>query len=272
MLRSLSLGVARGCSSAGSLLTRAVSTSLPVASGSSQEAIPGIDVEPSADLLRKARVQPVLLKPYVDPVLHNEDHFEMAKEVSIADMFAARVHYGHRIGTLNDNMKWALYGERQGICVFDLNVTQKYLIKALNFLAHVSYRGGMVLFVTSDKANMLMVEKMATDMGQYSHTRKWQEGTLTNTGQLFGASVRLPDVIVFLSTLSSVLERHPGVVEAAKMTIPTIGICDSNAEPNYVTYPVPGSDDSTPTLKYYMQLFKLAVDKGREAREKAGNA
>uniref|UniRef100_A0AC34G8C9 Ribosomal protein S2 n=1 Tax=Panagrolaimus sp. ES5 TaxID=591445 RepID=A0AC34G8C9_9BILA len=112
---------------------------------------------------------------------------------------------------------------------------------------------------------------MAAEMGQYSHTRKWQEGTLTNTAQLFGAPVRLPDVIIFLSTLSSTLERHPGVIEAAKMTIPTIGICDSNASPNYITYPVPGNDDSSPTIRYYMNLFKLAIERGRDARGKAIN-
>lgn len=183
-------------------------------------------------------------------------------------MFDAKVHYGHKIGTLNENMKWALYGERLDVCIFDLDITRKYFIKALNFLAHVSYRNGMILFVTSDRANMLMVEKMASEMGQYSHTRKWQEGTLTNIGQLFGAPVRLPDCIIFLSTLSSVLEKHPGVIEAAKMTIPTIGICDSNSEPNYITYPVPGNDDSTSAIHYYMNMFKIAIDKGREARGK----
>uniref|UniRef100_A0AC35FBV2 Ribosomal protein S2 n=1 Tax=Panagrolaimus sp. PS1159 TaxID=55785 RepID=A0AC35FBV2_9BILA len=224
-----------------------------------------IDVEPTAKALR----HPSLLKKYLDPILQDEDYFKMSKAVSITEMFNARVHYGHRIGTLNDNMKWSLYGERLGVCIFDLDVTKKYLIKALNFLAHVSYRGGLVLFISSDRANMLMIEKMAAEMGQYSHTRKWQEGTLTNTGQLFGANVRLPDVIIFLSTLSSTLERHPAVVESAKLAIPSIGICDSNASPNYVTYPIPGNDDSSPTIRYYMNLFKLAIERGKEAREKA---
>ena len=212
----------------------------------------------------------ICFRPYLDPVLHEEDYFGIQKAVSIQEMFDARVHYGHKIGTLNENMKWALYGERLGVCIFDLETTRRYLIKALNVLAHLSYRGGMILFVSSDRANMFMIEKMAKEMEQYSHTRKWQEGTLTNTGQLFGTSVRLPDMVIFLSTLSSVLEKHPGVIEAAKMAIPTIGICDSNSEPNYITYPIPGNDDSTPAIRYYMNMFKLAIDKGREAREKLG--
>uniref|UniRef100_A0A1I7YTF8 30S ribosomal protein S2 n=1 Tax=Steinernema glaseri TaxID=37863 RepID=A0A1I7YTF8_9BILA len=148
-----------------------------------------------------------------------------------------------------------------------------------------------------------MVERMAADVGQYSHTRKWQDGTLTNTRQLFGSPVRLPDAIVFLSTLTSVLERHPAVIEAAKMAIPTIGIVDSNSgmygsslytvpnagrkcekleiiptliryvdlhgmslDPNYITYPIPGNDDSTTAIRYYMRMFCDAINRGKNAR------
>ena len=169
-------------------ITRSLTRRLLSSAAPSPSEIP-IDAEPTPEALRKASVRPSLLKPYLDPVLHDEDYFKMSNAVSIAEMFDARVHYGHRIGTLKDNMKWALYGERLGITIFDLDITKKHLVKALNFLAHVSYRGGMILFVSSDRANMLMIEKMAAQMGQYSHTRKWQEGTLTNTGQLFGAPV-----------------------------------------------------------------------------------
>ncbi|KAK0410287.1 hypothetical protein QR680_005045 [Steinernema hermaphroditum] len=221
---------------------------------------------PSKEILQKATVHPPILKPYVSTELQNEDLFKMSEAVDIEEMFDARVHYGHKIGTLNENMKWALFGQRLGFCVFDLDITKEYMTKALNFLAHIANRGGMVLFITADRTNQLMVERMASEIGQYSHTRKWQEGTLTNTRQLFGSPVRLPDAIVFLSTLTSVLERHPAVVEAAKMAIPTIGIVDSNADPNYITYPIPGNDDSTVAVRYYMRMFSEAITRGKNAR------
>ncbi|KHN75833.1 28S ribosomal protein S2, mitochondrial [Toxocara canis] len=159
---------------------------------------------PDNSTLEKATVQPSLLKPYISDVLQKEDYFEMGRYVNIEDMFNARVHYGHKIGTVNEKMKWALYGERMGICIFDLDITREYIVKALNFIAHVAYRGGIFLFVSSDRTNMLMIERMADSVGEYSHIRKWQEGTLTNSKQLFGAPTRLPDTIIFLSTLTSV--------------------------------------------------------------------
>jgi small subunit ribosomal protein S2 len=132
---------------------------------------------------------------------------------------------------------------------------------------------------------MQMVETKAVEIGEYSHTRPWEQGTLTNIKQLFDAPLRLPDVVVFLTTLSSTMTQHPAIIEAAKMTIPTIGIVDTNCgkhlfnilcsdfinesclEPNYITYPIPGSDDSVRTNEFYMDAFCQAIKFGKEARE-----
>ena len=76
---------------------------------------------------------------------------------------------------------------------------------------------------------MHLVERKAAEIGEYSHTRHWEESTLANIKQRYEAPIRLPDVIVLLSTLSSTLEKHPAIIEAAKLAIPTIGIVDSNS-------------------------------------------
>lgn len=62
------------------------------------------------------------------------------------------------------------------------------------------------------------------------------------------------------------METHPAVIEAAKMTIPTVGIVDSNSDPAYITYPIPGNDDSLVSIEYYMNLFTAAIRKGKIAR------
>lgn len=50
------------------------------------------------------------------------------------------------------------------------------------------------------------------------------------------------------------------------MVIPTIGIVDSNADPTYITYPIPGNDDSISSVQYFMDCFVKAVKMGKEAR------
>lgn len=222
--------------------------------------------EPSIDLLEKATVRPFVLLNYVDDILKERDHFGFKKMITIDDLFHARVHYGHKVGTVNDRMKWSLFGERLGICIFDLQKTRECLITALNFVAHLAMRGGMFLFITTERNNMLMVERKALEINEFAHVRGWKEDTLLNAKALFGAPVRLPDTIIFLSTLTSVLETHPAVREAAKMVIPTIGIVDSNADPTNITYPIPGNDDSVSSVQYFMDCFVKAVKVGKEAR------
>lgn len=73
------------------------------------------------------------------------------------------------------------------------------------------------------------VEKLAEELGQYSHTRYWKFGTFTNSTAIHGAHVRLPDVVIFFNTLTSVLKRHPAIGESARMAIPTVAIVDSNS-------------------------------------------
>ncbi len=63
------------------------------------------------------------------------------------------------------------------------------------------------------RANMLMVERLATEMDEYAHIRKWEHGTLLNSARVFGAPVRLPDVIVLLNTPTSLLDSHPAILE-----------------------------------------------------------
>ncbi|CAP22735.1 Protein CBR-MRPS-2 [Caenorhabditis briggsae] len=223
---------------------------------------------PDRSTLEKGTVQPTVLKPFVSASLQHEDLFNFEKLVHVDEMFKARLHYGHKIGTVNNNMKWALYGERLGVCVFDLDITKQYLVRALNFVAHVAMRGGMILFVTSNRDTMFDVEKAAEEVGQYSHVRKWQSGTLTNTRQLLGASVRLPDAVFFLSTLTSLGENHPAIIEAAKMTIPTIGVVDSNSDPAYLTYLIPANDDTPQSTEYLLRMFKEAIRKGQDERKR----
>ena len=66
-------------------------------------------------------------------------------------MFEARVHFGHKEGTLNEHMTPYIYGSRNGVLIFDLNQTVEKLRAALNFTAHISFRGGLILFISNHR-------------------------------------------------------------------------------------------------------------------------
>lgn len=101
------------------------------------------------------------------------------------------------------------------------------------------------------------------ELVEYSHTRFWRGGVFTNANVQFGAVTRLPDLCIFLNTLSNVLTQHSAVKDCAKMAIPTVGVVDTNCNPNLITYPVPGNDDTPAAIALYCKLFKSAILLGK---------
>lgn len=200
--------------------------------------------------------------------LNHLDYFQVHNLFTVKDLFDARVHFGHKEGSLNEFMTPYIYGSRQGHLIFDLDVTAEHLRKALNFTAHIAYRGGIICFFNRNALNAHLVEKTALECGEYAHTRFWRGGIFTNANHQFGAVTRLPDLCIFLNTQNNILNQHTAVRDSAKMLIPTIGIVDSNCNPNLITYPVPGNDDTPVAVELYCKLFKAAITRGKEARMK----
>lgn len=159
-----------------------------------------------------------------------------------------------------------IFGSRLGQDIIDLEQTAAHLQLALNFTAHVAYRKGIILFVGRNRQFSHLIESTARDCGEYAHTRYFKGGLLTNAPLLLGPGVRLPDLIIFLSTLNNVFEPHVAVRDAAKMNIPTAGVVDTNCNPCLVTYPVPGNDDSPPSVQLFCRLFRAAVTRAKAKR------
>lgn len=203
----------------------------------------------------------------LDPLQH-PDYFQVSNMFTVRDLFNKRVHYGHKEGSMNDKMSPFIYGSRLGHLIFDLDQTAELLRQALNFTAHIAYNDGVILLLSRDPQTAHLVDKLAIDIGEYSHTRKWDGDIFTNTEKTFGCVARLPDLCIFFNSFEKDMTQHEGIITSAKMCIPTVAIVDSNADPDLVTYPVPGNDDSILTVKYYMALFKEAIMRGKNARRK----
>lgn len=155
-----------------------------------------------------------------------------------------------------------------GHIIFDLDKTAKYLRNALNFAAHVAYRDGVILFISRDPQLTNLVERTAEECNESSQARNWIKGFFTNSKQRTDTMIRLPDLCIFLNTLNDVLSPHTAIKESAKMLIPTIGIVDSNCNPNLITYPVPGNDDSHESVEFFCKVFKEAILRGKEQRQR----
>ena len=55
-----------------------------------------------------------------------------------------------------------------------------------------------------------------------------------------------------------------GVAEAVKMNIPVIGICDTDCDPKWVDFVIPGNDDSAASLRYLLRVLGDGILKGSQ--------
>jgi len=198
----------------------------------------------------------------IDPLKHH-DFFSVRNLTSVEELFDAGVHLGHKQGLRHDHMRPFIFGSRLGVDIIDLEQTRLLLGDALNFVAHIAYRQGVVMFVSRNRQMMPTVERMSQECGEYAHCRHWRGGMLTNSTVQYGLVTRLPDVCVFITTESYAFTQHIAITESAKMNIPTIAVLDTSCDPRLVTYPIPGNDDTPSAIALYCRLFKEAVLRGK---------
>ncbi|XP_005106081.3 28S ribosomal protein S2, mitochondrial [Aplysia californica] len=205
-----------------------------------------------------------------DTALQHDDYFGLKNLVTVRDLFEARVHLGHNSGLRHESMSPYIFGERQGTDIIDLEQTLPLLQHALDVCAHIVYRGGMVLFLSRNQQTLPWVERMAQEVGEYSHCRPWKRGIFTNASSIFSTLPIYPELCVFLGTQDTVFEMHLGIVESSKLLIPSIGVVDSNCDNSDLTYHVPGNDDTPAAIHLYLRLFREAVTRAKAKRKEDG--
>ncbi len=218
-------------------------------------------------------------------------------------MLESAVHFGHKTQKWNPKMRKYLYGEKNRIHIFDLQKTQKCLIDAVEFLKHESANGkNMLLVSTKPQASQLVVE-MGNETRMPYVVHKWMGGLITNfstmkqriryfrslleqeksgefskytkkeasdlkkTIEKLQAALggvrdldRLPDAVF----VADAVRDKIAIREANKMKIPVVAIVDSNADPDGVTYPIPGNDDAIKSLTYLIAAVKNAILDGKK--------
>lgn len=220
------------------------------------------------------------------------------KNKELNEMLKQAVHFGHYTNKWNPKMKKYIYSHRSGVHVFDLHKTMKEFDKALKFLQDQRKQGKNILFVSTKQQATPMVTETAIDLDLPYVTYKWIPGLLTNyktvskriselkklkrmkadgdfdmytkkeaskldkkmlkLEQALGGVEKLdkvPDVLFVIDVVRDFI----AVKEARKIGIPVVAILDSNADPDFVDYPIPGNDDAIKSLTYILAKVKEAL-------------
>ena len=182
-----------------------------------------------------------------------------------------------------------IFGIRQGIHIFSLDVTASHLRRACRIVSGVAERGGLILFAGTRPGQDRCVVKAAELAGGCHLFERWTPGSITNGHQILsrcktkvvdefdremdGYAKELverpalkPDLVVCLNPLENWVLLH----ECGMNAIPTIGIIDTDANPTWVTYPIPANDDSLRCVQVIAGVLGRAGEEGRMSRlEKA---
>ena len=57
------------------------------------------------------------------------------------------------------------------------------------------------------------------------------------------------------------------VAEAKRVGIPCVGLVDTNSDPTQLTYPIPGNDDATKSVRIIIETIVAAIQAGLAHRE-----
>ena len=220
----------------------------------------------------------------------------------IRELVDSGVHYGHRVSWWNPKMAPYIYGKRNGIHIINVKETVKGLLIAKKFLAQTVSQGRDVLFVgTKRQAKQAIMEQSARCSMHYVSER-WLGGTLTNFRTIRSRLARLEElealdesgqINTFSKKMITTLTREkrkikrnlegirkmtklPGAVvaidcrrehlslrEARKLGIVTIGLMDTNCDPDMVDIAIPGNDDAMRTIELCLKELADAVEQGR---------
>src|SRR3989338_6415414 len=100
-------------------------------------------------------------------------------KLSIDEMTAAGVNFGHRISKLHPKMKPYVSGIKNNVNIFDLEKTAKELEKALKFISKLVSENKTILFVGTKIQVRNLVKATAEECGFPYVTERWLGGTIT---------------------------------------------------------------------------------------------
>ncbi len=226
------------------------------------------------------------------------------------EMLEAGVHFGHLTRFRNPSMIPYIYCAQNGVHIINLEKTLPMFREALKFMSKIASKNGKILFVGTKRSAKKLVAEYAKQCGMPYVDHRWLGGELTNYKTIKQSIRRLRDLETMSmdGTLTHLtkkeglqrmremqkLEQSLGgikdmgglpdaifvldvgnekiaVTEANRLSIPVIGIVDTNHNPAGVDYPIPGNDDAMRAIELYLRSACQTILSSKQAEKNAIN-
>lgn len=220
----------------------------------------------------------------------------------VNELVEAGVHFGHRASRWNPKMRPYIYARKNLIHIIDIRETVKGLLRAKKYLAQVSSRNGLILFVGTKRQAAETIQAESTRCGMPYVNERWLGGTLTNFRTIRNRLSRLEELEAIiegetLQTYSKKMQssltreykkmfrnlngmrtmtRLPecmvivdpkkernAVKEAQALGVTTVSLIDTDCDPDSIDLPIPGNDDSMRSIEIITKILADAILSGR---------
>lgn len=218
--------------------------------------------------------------------------------ISMKQLLEAGCHFGHQTRKWNPKMKKYIFTDRNDIHILNLEDTSKQIDEAYMFIKEKVLAGANVLFIGTKKQASETVQQEAERSNMFYINSRWLGGTLTNFSTIrkridrmnklnnmeaLGDFDLLPkkEVIklkaerdklaINLSGIKDMTSvpgliilvdphtEHIAVKEAKRLGIPTVGIVDTNSDPDDVDVCIPANDDAIGSVKLILSTLTDAI-------------
>ena len=217
-------------------------------------------------------------------------------------MLKSGVHFGHQLSKRHPKMKPFIFMSKNGFHIIDLEQTQVKLSEALDFVKTIAANGGTVLFLGTKKQAQPIIIKAAKACGMPYITERWLGGTLTNFAAISKVinkyrrlkeqkvkgelakytkkeqlefdkeTSKLEKMVGGIQELNKIPEaificdvkrEKTAVSEASRKNVPIVALCDTNANPTNIAYPIPANDDAIKSIELITILVAEAITEGK---------
>lgn len=233
----------------------------------------------------------------------------MAENTSLQQqLLEAGVHFGHLKKKWNPKMLPYIFAEKKGIHIIDLNKTVEGLQEAAAALKQIAKSGKKIMFVATKKQAKDIVADCARKVNMPFATERWLGGMLTNFNTVRKSVKKMQSIDKLLSdanaesltkkerlTLSrdkdkmdkvlggianmtrlpaaiflvDIGNEHIALAEAKRLGITTIGMVDTNCDPNKVEFAIPSNDDASKSIAIITNYIAAAIAEGLAERQAA---
>ena len=222
--------------------------------------------------------------------------------VTMRQMLEAGVHFGHQTRYWNPKMSDYIFGSRNKIHIVNLEKTMTMFQDALKHVRQLAANRGSILFVGTKRQAREIIAEEAQRAGMPFVDHRWLGGMLTNFKTVKVSIKRLKDLETMAQdgtfekmskrealTLQREMEKLTrslggikemnalpdalfiidvgyqkiAVTEATKLSIPIVGVVDTNHSPEGIAYVIPGNDDSSRAIRLYARGVADAILEGK---------